>query len=155
MELRRIQSFQVDHHTLKPGMYVSRVDGDVVTYDIRMKTPNAGDYLENGALHTIEHLFATYVRSSALAEHIVYFGPMGCRTGFYFLTRGLSHMQAVELARQAFAFIAGFAGPVPGATPGECGNYREHDLPGARREAAAYLPVLAGVTGEADLAYTR
>lgn len=155
MELRRIQSFQVDHNKLRPGMYISRVDGDVTTYDIRMKTPNAGDYLANGALHTIEHLFATFVRSSAMAGHIVYFGPMGCRTGFYFLTRGMSHRAAAELARQAFGFIADFSGPIPGAAPGECGNWREHDLEGARREAAAYLPVLAGVRTDADLAYAR
>lgn len=155
MELHRIQSFQVDHFKLRPGMYISRVDGDVVTYDIRMKTPNAGDYLANGALHTIEHLFATYARSSALAAHIVYFGPMGCRTGFYFLTRGLTHMQAVELTRQAFAFIRDFIGEIPGAAPGECGNWREHDLEGAKAEAAAYLPVLAGVTAEDRLRYAR
>lgn len=155
MELHRIQSFQVDHFKLRPGMYVSRVDGDVVTYDIRMKTPNAGDYLANGALHTIEHLFATYSRSSALADHVIYFGPMGCRTGFYFLTRGISHMQAVELTRQAFAFIRDFSGAIPGAAPGECGNWQEHDLAGAKAEAAAYLPVLAGVTSEDCLRYAR
>lgn len=155
MELRQIQSFQVDHTKLRPGMYVSRVDGDVVTYDIRMKTPNAGDYLANGALHTIEHLFATYVRSSALSDHVVYFGPMGCRTGFYFLVRGMSHRAAVELARQAFDFIAGFSGPIPGAAVAECGNWKEHDLEGARREAAAYLPVLAGVRTDADLMYAK
>lgn len=152
MELKRIKSFQVDHLKLRPGVYVSRQDGDIVTYDLRMKTPNAGDYVANGALHTIEHLFATYARSSEAAEHVVYFGPMGCRTGCYFLTRGLSDATVLELIRQGFAFIAGFEGPIPGAEESQCGNYREHDLAGAKAEARAYLSVLEQV-GTGTLAY--
>ena len=86
--MKKIASFTVNHDKLKKGMYVSRIDGDVVTYDIRMKTPNAGDYLTNGAMHTFEHLFATYARNSAYSDAVIYVGPMGCRTGFYFLLRG-------------------------------------------------------------------
>ena len=86
--MKKIASFSVNHDKLKKGMYVSRIDGDVVTYDLRMKVPNAGDYLSNGALHTFEHLFATYARNSALSDSVIYVGPMGCRTGFYFLLRG-------------------------------------------------------------------
>lgn len=145
MELKQIKSFQVNHDKLKRGVYVSRIDGDIVTYDLRMKVPNAGDYLENAALHTIEHLFATYVRSSDKADHIIYFGPMGCRTGFYFITRGLSDAEAVELVKKAFDFISKFEGKIPGSERQECGNYREHDLAGAKKEACEYLKVLEHV----------
>ena len=85
--MKKIASFTVDHDKLEKGMYISRVDGDVVTYDIRMKKPNMGDYLTNGALHTFEHLFATYARNTELSPQVIYIGPMGCRTGFYFLLR--------------------------------------------------------------------
>jgi S-ribosylhomocysteine lyase len=139
MELRTIASFQVDHRKIGPGIYLSRTDGDVVTYDIRMKKPNAGSYLEIGALHTIEHLFATYARSSELSDKVVYVGPMGCRTGFYILVRDLSGAEAVDLVRRSFAFVASFEGGIPGATEVECGNWREHDLAGAKAEAASFL----------------
>jgi S-ribosylhomocysteine lyase len=152
MELKRIASFGVDHFKLDRGMFLSRQDGDVLTYDLRMKRPNAGDYLDNAALHSIEHLFATYARSSALSDTVVYVGPMGCRTGFYLLVRGLSGAQAIALARESFAFIAAYDGPIPGATAAECGNWLDHDLAGARAEAAAYLPVLEAWTAE-RLAY--
>ena len=152
MELRKIASFQVDHRKMGRGMYLSRADGDIVTYDVRMKLPNAEPVLSNAAIHTIEHLFATFARSSEYSEGIVYVGPMGCRTGFYLLTRGLSHAQAIDLTRRAFAFIAAFEGAVPGVSEVECGNWREHDLSGAKAEAAAYLPVLEKC-GEASLKY--
>lgn len=141
--MKRIASFAVDHNQLERGMYLSRVDGDVVTYDIRMKKPNGGDYLENATIHTFEHLFATYVRNSPLSDHIVYIGPMGCRTGFYFLVRDDVHReQAISLMQETLRFIAGFEGDIPGTQPEECGNYREHDLAGAKREAAAMLSIL-------------
>lgn len=127
-------------------MYISRIDGDIVTYDLRMKVPNAGDYLANPALHTIEHLFATYVRSSDKADHIIYFGPMGCRTGFYFITRGISDAEAVELVKKAFDFISKFEGKIPGSERQECGNYLDHDLVGAKKEACEYLKVLENVS---------
>lgn len=152
MELQRIASFSVDHTKLDRGMYTSRVDGDVVTYDIRMKRPNAGEYLENAAMHTFEHLFATYVRSSALSDKVVYVGPMGCRTGFYLLVRGMSEQETILLVQQSMAFIAAYEGEIPGATEPECGNYREQDLLGAKREAAAMAQVLQNWTAE-KLAY--
>jgi S-ribosylhomocysteine lyase len=152
MELKKIASFSVDHTKLGPGMYLSRRDGDVLTYDLRMKVPNAGDYLAVPALHTIEHLFATYARSSEMSDKVVYVGPMGCRTGFYLLVRGMTGEEAVALARESFAFIAGYQGPIPGASAAECGNWLDHDLAGARAEAAAYLPVLVSWTAE-SLAY--
>jgi S-ribosylhomocysteine lyase len=154
MELRRIASFQVDHRKIGPGMYISRTDGDVASYDLRMKKPNAGSYLGIGALHTIEHLFATYARSSELSDKVVYVGPMGCRTGFYLLVRDLRPAEAVDLVRRSFAFIASYEGAIPGASEAECGNWREHDLAGAKAEAAAYLKAIEGWM-ESDLAYPR
>ena len=145
--LRKIASFTINHDTLVPGMYVSRVDGDCVTYDLRLKYPNRGDYLAQKPLHTLEHLVATYVRSSPWSDSVVYFGPMGCRTGFYLILRdSVSHEQAIALVKEAFAFSAAFEGEIPGAKKIECGNYLEHDLPAARPEAAAYLDVLAHCT---------
>ena len=146
--MKKIASFSVNHDKLKKGMYVSRIDGDVVTYDLRMKVPNAGDYLSNGALHTFEHLFATYARNSALSDSVIYVGPMGCRTGFYLLTRGLTPAQALELTVESFRFMAAFEGAVPGASEVECGNYRDMDLPAAKAEAAAMLPVLEALTAD-------
>jgi len=152
MELKKIASFQVDHTRLDRGMYVSRVDGDVVTYDIRMKVPNAGSYLGMAAIHTLEHLVATYLRSTEFSERILYFGPMGCRTGCYLLSRGLSHAEAIALVREAFEFVAAYEGPVPGVSAVECGNWEEHDLAGAREEARLFAPVLRGYD-ESRLAY--
>lgn len=130
-------------------MYVSRIDGDVITYDIRMKKPNRGDYLSNGALHSFEHLFATYARNSALGEQVIYVGPMGCRTGFYLLLRdAVSREEALDLVRESFRFVRDFEGVIPGSQRWECGNYLEHDLPGAKAAAEDMLRVLAGWTGE-------
>ncbi|MDM8199717.1 MULTISPECIES: S-ribosylhomocysteine lyase [Allofournierella] len=141
--MKTIASFTVDHDKLEKGMYISRVDGDVITYDIRMVKPNGGVYLPNPAMHTFEHLFATYVRNSAYSDQIIYVGPMGCRTGFYFLTRdAMSGEQAIDLVRECFAFIADFEGKIPGSERKECGNYLEHDLPGAKATAADMCKVL-------------
>lgn len=140
--MERIASFQVNHNTLLPGMYVSRVDGDITTFDLRFVRPNTPPFLEVPAVHTIEHLFATFVRNSPLASAVIYFGPMGCRTGFYFLTRDLTRDQALTLTREALAFIADFEGEVPGVSAEECGNWREHDLAGARRYARRMVEVL-------------
>ena len=141
--MKTIASFTVDHDWLEKGMYVSRVDGDVITYDIRMVKPNGGVYLPSPAMHTFEHLFATYVRNSAYSDQIIYVGPMGCRTGFYFLTRdAVSGEQAIALVRECFAFIAAFEGKIPGSERKECGNYLEHDLPGAKAVAEDMCQVL-------------
>ncbi|MBU0926402.1 MAG: S-ribosylhomocysteine lyase [Spirochaetes bacterium] len=152
--MRKIASFQVDHTRLERGMYVSRIDGDVTTYDIRMKKPNAEPVLSNAAIHSIEHLVATFLRSSELAGGVLYFGPMGCRTGFYLLVRGVSGADSIRLVREAFEFLASYDGPLPGASEAECGNWRDHDLAEARSEAASYAPILAGYT-EAMLSYDR
>lgn len=153
--MKKITSFTINHDYLKPGMYISRIDGDVVTYDIRMKLPNnpAGDYLEDAALHTFEHLFATYVRNTPDSDAIVYVGPMGCRTGFYFLTRDtLSGQDAIRLVQETLRFVQDFSGEIPGGTRQECGNYLSHDLAGAKQMAAEFLPVLEHWT-QAQLQY--
>lgn len=140
--MEKIASFQINHTRLMPGMYTSRIDGDVVTYDLRFVRPNTPPFLENGVLHTIEHLFATFVRSSRFKDGIIYFGPMGCRTGFYFLTRGIAPADVIELTKEALAFIGQYEDDIPGASAEECGNYREHDLPGARAAAVRMLEIL-------------
>ena len=140
--MERIASFCVDHTKLDRGMYLSRQDGDVLTWDIRMKKPNQGDYLTTGAAHTLEHLFATYARNSKYSGGVVYVGPMGCLTGFYLLTTGLTPAEALDLTRSAFIWMAEYEGEIPGASAVECGNYLMMDPIAARAEAATMLPVL-------------
>ena len=152
MELKKIASFQVDHTKLVPGMYTSRVDGDITTYDIRMVKPNCGTYLPVPAIHTFEHLFATYARSVDASDQVIYVGPMGCRTGFYFLVRDMEPAAAIKLVNDMLVFVANFEGAVPGATEVECGNYREQDLEGAKGIARTMIPVLADWAPE-NLAY--
>lgn len=141
--MKKIASFQVNHDTLTKGMYISRIDGDAVTYDIRMKLPNGGDYLDCDAMHTFEHLFATFVRNSDFSDKIIYVGPMGCRTGFYFIVRdSLSHNTALELVVKTMEFVTGFEGEIPGSKKEECGNYLAHSLEGAKSIAKDMLPTL-------------
>ena len=151
--MKKIASFTVNHDILEKGMYISRIDGDIVTYDIRMKKPNGGDYLCMRSAHTLEHLFATFARNSAFGKEVVYVGPMGCKTGFYLLVRdNLSHAQAIALVRESMAFIASFEGEIPGNTSKDCGNYLYHDLDGAKALAKDVCEVLANWT-EKDLIY--
>ena len=151
--MKKIASFTIDHTILPKGMYTSRIDGDCVTYDIRTRLPNKEPVMETGAIHTIEHLFATFVRNSACSDSVIYFGPMGCRTGFYFIVRDtVTKQQAVDLVRDALAFCAAFTGDVPGVSAKECGNWRDHDLAGAKQEAAMMCDVLKDWTPE-QLAY--
>ena len=138
MELKQIASFAVDHTKLTPGIYLSRTDRGIDTYDLRFKKPNANDYLETPAMHTIEHLAATYLRSSEFSENIIYFGPMGCRTGFYLLVIDMTAEQVIKAVQDTFLFISTFSGKIPGTDPVECGNYLEHDLEGAVAEAKIY-----------------
>lgn len=141
--MNKIESFKINHDILERGIYVSRIDGDVVTYDIRMKKPNGGDYLAPPVMHTIEHIFATYVRNSEFSKSVIYFGPMGCRTGFYLLMRDdVKKEDVIKLTREAFSCIVSFSGEIPGNSRIECGNYLEHDLEGARKEAALMVEVL-------------
>ncbi len=151
--MERIASFTVNHDILEKGMYISRIDGDVVTYDVRMKKPNQGDYLSTGGMHSIEHLFATYARNSRFADSVIYVGPMGCRTGFYLLVRNtMSHSEAIKLVRESMRFIADFEGEMPGGRREECGNYLDHDVSQAKAVAADMLNVLRNWKEE-DLKY--
>lgn len=131
--MKKIKSFEVDHTTLQIGMYISRVDDDIVTYDLRMVKPNGGVYLDTAGMHTVEHLMATFLRNSEFERNIVYFGPMGCCTGFYFLQRGMKHSDAIALVRRALDFVIDFSDDIPGCSAAECGNYKEHDLSAAKK----------------------
>ncbi len=146
----KIASFQKDHNTLCPGLYFSTRICGVETYDLRFKKPNAGDYIQNAALHSIEHMLATVLRNGPHKDKIVYFGPMGCRTGFYLLTAGLHYRTVLSMLKDAFAQSLALDG-VPGAEKSECGNYAEHDLNGAKREIRAYLALLESI-GEDEIA---
>lgn len=142
--MEKITSFCIDHDILEKGLYISRVDGDIITYDMRMVKPNVGPYLENAGLHTFEHLFATYVRNSKYSEDIIYAGPMGCRTGFYFLTRDhMKKAEVIQLLQEVCVFISEFEGEIPGAQASkECGNYLDHNLTQAKAYAKAYGHVI-------------
>ncbi len=152
--MKTIPSFEIDHEILEKGIYISRIDDDITTYDIRMKEPNSGDYLTNSALHTIEHIFATYVRNTEFGDNIIYFGPAGSRTGFYLLTRSLTDNYSIQLIKDAFQHIAEFWGRIPGASSKECGNCLEHNLPQAKEEAKKFLDVIKDWTKE-DLEYPK
>ena len=157
--MKKIPSFTIDHIRLLRGIYVSRrdeVNGEVITtFDIRMKEPNREPVLHPGALHTIEHLAATYLRNDARwKDRIIYWGPMGCLTGNYLLMRGdLQPADILPLMQDTFRFIADYEGEVPGAAPQDCGNYLLHDLPMARLEAAKYLHEVLERMTPANMAY--
>ena len=144
--MERIASFTVDHNKLTKGMYISRIDGDVVTYDIRMKKPNGGDYLPNAAMHTFEHLFATFVRNTKYKDSVIYVGPMGCRTGFYLLLAGsYNSTDVLPLVLDCFRFVANFTGEVPGASAKDCGNYLDMNLPMANYWGKRYAALLENI----------
>lgn len=148
MTMERIASFSVDHTKLRPGMYISRVDGDVVTYDLRFKRPNTGDLLSNAQLHSAEHLFATLLRNSEHKDAVVYFGPMGCQTGFYLLIDGakLDHQGAIWLMREVCDLGSIYQGEMPGKSEFECGNYRNLDVDLARELCVYYGQILKNWT---------
>lgn len=159
--MEKIPSFTIDHNRLLRGIYVSRKDevgGDTVTtFDIRMKEPNREPVVHPGALHTIEHLAATYLRNDAeWKDRIVYLGPMGCLTGNYLLMKGdLQPADIVELMKRTFRFIAEFEGDVPGAAPQDCGNWLLHDLPMARWEARKFLEEVLENIKEENMNYPQ
>jgi len=140
--MEKIKSFQINHNILEPGFYISREDDNVITYDLRTRKPNAGNYMDNATMHSLEHMFATYARNSEFSEKIVYFGPMGCQTGFYFLVKDLAPVEVFELTIEILEDIIAYEGPVFGASAIECGNYANLDLALAKREAEKYLEVL-------------
>lgn len=140
--IKKIASFTVDHEKLLPGIYVSRRDGDVVTYDMRTRTPNTGDLMDNATMHSFEHMFATYVRNSSFADDVIYFGPMGCQTGFYLLIREKENDDILWLVKDTLAKIIVHEGEIFGRSPVECGNYVNLSLEAAKDEAKRYLDIL-------------
>ncbi len=144
--MEKIKSFQINHNILEPGFYISREDDNVITYDLRTRKPNAGDYMDNATMHSLEHMFATYSRNSEVAEKVVYFGPMGCQTGFYFLVKDLEPRKVFDLTKTILEQILAYEGPVFGASAIECGNYKNLDLELAKIEASKYLEVLNAQT---------
>lgn len=159
--MERIASFQVDHIRLNRGLYVSRIDeinGNYLTsFDIRMKLPNREPVINIAELHTMEHLGATFLRNHPVwKDKIVYFGPMGCRTGFYLILKGkLESKDIVELMKETFKFMAEFKDDVPGATAIECGNYLDQNLPMANFEAKKYLEETLEKLNEENLNYPK
>lgn len=157
--MNKIPSFTINHDKLLRGIYVSRKDevgGEVITtFDIRMKEPNREPTLHPGAIHTIEHLAATYLRNDAAwKDRVIYWGPMGCLTGNYLLLRGdLESRDIVDLMKRTFSFIAAFDGEIPGAAPKDCGNWLLHDLPMARWEARKFLTEVLERITDANLVY--
>lgn len=144
--IKKITSFTVDHTVLKPGFYISRKDGTVTTYDLRTRTPNSGEYMDNVTMHTVEHLFATYVRNSKIAKNVIYFGPMGCQTGFYLLVDNVDDNTVFEVTKDVIKKILQHTGEVFGASAIECGNYKSLDLDSAKIECEKYIKVLDNVT---------
>ena len=140
--MERIKSFTINHDILVPGFYISRVDGDITTYDMRTRRPNMGDYMSDLTMHSVEHMFATYIRNSEIAEDVIYFGPMGCQTGFYLLVRNANDKHVFEITKHVLQQIVEHDGPVFGASAAECGNYRNLDITAAKTECATYLEVL-------------
>ena len=138
----RIASFTVDHDYISEGIYISRIDGDIVTYDMRTRKPNMGDYMDNLTMHAVEHMFATYIRSSAIGADVVYFGPMGCQTGFYLLVRGRENEDTYAAIIDTLNKIVGHTGEMFGKSRKECGNYENLDLEAARTECRRYLEIL-------------
>lgn len=157
--MKKIPSFTIDHIRLLRGIFVSRqddVNGEIITtFDVRMKEPNREPALGQGALHTIEHLAATYLRNEPTwKDKIIYWGPMGCLTGNYLLMKGnLTPQDILPLMLETFRFIATYEGEIPGATAKDCGNYLLQDLPMARWEAKKYLEEVLLQMTDANMKY--
>lgn len=150
--MQKIASFTVDHRYIKEWIYISRTDGDITTYDVRMRKPNTGELMSNALMHSFEHLFATFMRNGELGKQIVYVGPMGCQTGFYLLVRNADHKAVIAEVKRVLAEIADYKGEMPGDSEIECGNYRNLDCDIAAKEAKTYLEKIKNET-ENDLMY--
>lgn len=146
MKPQKIESFKIDHNKLNPGIYVSRTDGDIVTYDLRTRKPNMGDYMDNAVMHSVEHMIATYIRSSSIGEYIIYFGPMGCQTGFYLLVRNGDNEKVLSVLKETLKKVISHEGEVFGASQIECGNYKNLDISLAKEECRNYLDILESYT---------
>ena len=142
--MRRIASFSVDHDFIVPGIYLSRVDGDVTTYDLRTRVPNTGDLMDNATMHSVEHMFATMIRNGELGENVIYFGPMGCQTGFYLLMRDAEHERVLREIERVLEAIVAYDGEIFGKSRKECGNSINLDLELAKAECRRYLKAVKG-----------
>ncbi|MBQ9704008.1 MAG: S-ribosylhomocysteine lyase [Clostridia bacterium] len=142
--MEKIASFTVNHDTIEAGLYISRIDGDIVTYDMRTRKPNMGDYMDNLTMHSVEHMFATYVRNSEIGNKVIYFGPMGCQTGFYLLVRDESSDNVLKVIKDVLKRIINHEGEIFGNKREECGNYRNLNLDAAKLECERYLNCLEG-----------
>lgn len=141
--MKKIASFTVDHRVITEGIYISRIDGDVTTYDLRTRKPNCNDYMDNETMHTFEHMFATFVRNSSIADDVLYFGPMGCQTGFYLLVKNAKHETVRKVIENVLKSIIDHTGEVFGASEIECGNYKSLNLQKAKDEAIRFLDCLS------------
>ena len=139
----RIASFSVNHDYIDEGIYISRIDGDITTYDLRTRKPNSDFYMDNITMHSVEHMFATYVRSSSIGSEVIYFGPMGCQTGFYLLVRGVSPQKVLQVVLDVLRKIINHDGEMFGAKREECGNYKNLSLDAAKGECERYLEILS------------
>lgn len=157
--MKKIPSFEVDHERLLRGIYVSRKDRigqeTVTTFDVRLKRPNIDTIIKSNAMHTLEHLGATFLRNHAVySDQLIYFGPMGCFTGVYVVLKGdLESKDVIEMMREMFKFISEYEGEIPGAAPKDCGNYTDHELSGAKREAKLYYDEILMNLKEENLKY--
>ncbi len=133
---------KVNFNVLKPGIYIGKINDDITTYDIRMKQPNKEPVLTNSAVHTIEHIIKKYLKSTEFNDNIIFFGPMGSRTGFYLITKSLSDKYSVELIKNSFEYLNDFWGKIPNASVNECGNCLEHNLPQAKEEAKHFIEII-------------
>lgn len=144
----------MDHDYIVPGIYISRIDGDITTYDMRTRKPNTGDLMDNASMHTFEHMFATMIRNSSIASSVIYFGPMGCQTGFYLLVRDAEHEKVISCIQKTLFDIIAYEGEVFGKARKECGNYINLELPLAKEEARRYLEEIKDYTAD-KLAYPK
>lgn len=140
--METIKSFQINHDNHPEGIYMSHVENGIYTYDLRFKKPNNGDFLTTAAAHSIEHMFATVIRNSDIKDKVVYFGPMGCRTGFYLLLLDTPYEKAVPIIKDCIEKSIALDN-VPGSQRQECGNYLDHDIIGAKQEMTKFLNKLA------------
>lgn len=144
-DMSRIRSFSLDHDIMEKGLYLNMESHGITTWDLRFKTPNGGDYISPKALHSVEHMLATVLRNSEHKDDVIYFGPMGCRTGFYLLTVNMNYAEVLSLLRASFKKSLEYTF-VPGSAKKECGNYLEHNLEEAKKECGAYLAVLEALS---------
>jgi S-ribosylhomocysteine lyase len=131
--MERIKSFEIDHRVICPGIYISRVDGDITTYDLRTRKPNTDDLMDHETMHSVEHMFATLVRNSGIRDSVIYFGPMGCQTGYYLLVRNADHQEVIDVIRSVLLKIINHTGEIYGRSEIECGNYKSLSLASAKK----------------------